>query len=222
MARQIYLTGILAFATVLTSLGCGAPDRESVAYRQELFENCAQCHGSAGEGDSGPALNGNPVLAAPAIAGMERWYIKSQLRKFMRGIRGTHTEDHSGKRMRPMALDLTTDENLQLVAEYVASLEASKPEPILEGGDATKGQVLYATCAACHGPDGKGKLELRAPGLNQSSDWYLVEQLKKFKSGVRGTHPEDVTGAQMRPMSMLLADEQAMKDVVAYIMTLSE
>jgi hypothetical protein len=49
-----------------------------------------------------------------------------------------------------------------------------------------------------------------------------LTQLKNFKSGVRGTNPQDITGAQMRPMSMILADEQAMKDVIAYIQTLSK
>jgi hypothetical protein len=34
---------------------------------------------------------------------------------------------------------------------------------------------------------------------------------------VRGTHPKDIEGMQMRPMSMVLADEQAMKDVAAFI-----
>ena len=44
--------------------------------------------------------------------------------------------------------------------------------------------------------------------------------LKKFKEGVRGTNPQDIGGMQMRPMSMTLVDEQAMKDVIAYIRTL--
>ena len=49
-----------------------------------------------------------------------------------------------------------------------------------------------------------------------------MSQIKKFKSGVRGAHPKDVTGAQMRPMAMTLADEQAMKNVVAHIATLAK
>lgn len=222
LANKRYVLGILSVSVVLSAQGCGVTDKESVAYKQDLFRNCAQCHGNAGEGDSAAALDGNPAFSAPAIAGMEPWYIKAQLRKFTRGVRGTNTEDHAGKRMRPMALDLGTDERLQLVAAYVASMEPQRPTPILEGGDPARGQGLYATCAACHGQKAEGKLELRAPRLAGMNDWYLVEQLKKFKSGVRGTHPNDITGAQMRPMSMLLADEQAMKDVVAHIMTLSE
>ena len=37
---------------------------------------------------------------------------------------------------------------------------------------------------------------------------------------MRGTHPEDTYGAQMRAMALTLADSTAMKDVVAYIRTI--
>jgi hypothetical protein len=37
---------------------------------------------------------------------------------------------------------------------------------------------------------------------------------------MRGAHPDDVYGAQMRAMSLTLADTTAMLDVVAYIKTL--
>jgi len=58
--------------------------------------------------------------------------------------------------------------------------------------------------------------------LAGASDWYLLTQLQNFKSGVRGTQPDDAMGAKMRPFSMTLPNEQAMKDVIAYIGTLSE
>ena len=97
-----------------------------------------------------------------------------------------------------------------------------KQPSTLQGGDATAGSGAYAVCTACHGPDGKGNQALNAPPIAGQHDWYLVSQLKKFKSGIRGTHPKDITGAQMRPMSMTLADEQAMKNVVAHISTLAK
>jgi cytochrome c oxidase subunit 2 len=53
------------------------------------------------------------------------------------------------------------------------------------------------------------------------SDWYMVIQLQKFRSGLRGDHPEDIYGLQMVPFATLLPDEQALVDVVAYINTLS-
>ena len=51
---------------------------------------------------------------------------------------------------------------------------------------------------------------------------YLEKELQKFKDGVRGGDPQDIYAVMMRPMAIALADEQAMKDVVAYIETLSK
>ena len=90
----------------------------------------------------------------------------------------------------------------------------------MAGGDAARGKTLFTPCSACHGPDGAGKEQVKAPPLNHASDWYLLAQLKKFKEGIRGGTPADIEGAQMRPMATALTDEQAMKDVVAHIATL--
>jgi len=179
----------------------------------ELFQLCVQCHGPEGGGD--------PVALAPAIAGMDEWYVKAQLTKFRSGARGTHPDDVAGMRMRPMSLSLSSDDALAAVATHVASLPLVSPAATLPGGDATRGQALYAPCAACHGPDGGGIQPLNGAPLRASSDWYLLRQIQNFRSGIRGTNPLDTSGALMRPMSMTLADEQAMLDVIAYIATLS-
>ena len=59
-------------------------------------------------------------------------------------------------------------------------------------------------------------------GLAKLDDWYVLTQLKKFKAGIRGANPADVSGATMRPMAATLPDEQAMRDVVAHIQGLSK
>jgi cytochrome c oxidase subunit 2 len=87
-------------------------------------------------------------------------------------------------------------------------------------GDIKRGRALYAPCVACHGPDALGNDATKAPALAGLNDWYLLGQLRHFKSGVRGASADDVTGAQMAPMMATLEDDQAMKDVVAYIQTL--
>jgi cytochrome c oxidase subunit 2 len=87
-------------------------------------------------------------------------------------------------------------------------------------GDAARGKTLYTPCTACHGPDGNGNEQVKAPPLNHASDWYLLAQLKKFKDGVRGGSAVDIEGAQMIAQVNMLKDEQAMKDVVAHIATL--
>jgi len=179
-----------------------------------LFALCTQCHGTEAQG--------NPDIQAPAIAGLPGWYVQSTLKKFQAGGRGTHPEDIAGMRMRPMSMWLRSDDDVANVAAYVASLPPEKPEPTLEGGDASRGAALYAVCMACHMPDGGGNPALGSPPLNHASDWYLLAQLQKFKGGIRGSNPNDANGAIMVGMSQTLADEQAMKDVIAHIMTLGD
>lgn len=210
------IRNLLGLALVLAASGALAlPAAGQELERGEaLFKLCAQCHGDAGEG--------NPDVEAPAIAGLSDWYVESQLQKFRDGIRGAHPDDYAGLRMRPMARTIRSDEDITALAAYVASLDPAPVEPSVEGGDPVRGRVLYAPCGACHGADGAGNPALFGPALNNANDWYLISQLHKFKAGLRGANPQDQTGILMRPMSMTLADDQAVKDVVAYIMTLSE
>lgn len=204
---------ISVLALLLQSVGCTvAGSHAPTPSSAELFQLCQQCHGAAAEGEV--------KVNAPAIAGLPQWYIEAQLKKFKDGGRGTHFDDLSGMQMRPMALSLATDDEIAVISKHVASLPPTHPAPGLVGGDAQKGQTLFVTCTACHGPDGSGNEALKAPPLPGHNDWYLFSSLKKFKDGVRGTNPRDLSGATMRPMAQTLADEQAMKDVVAYIMTL--
>jgi cytochrome c553 len=187
-------------------------DKQSTAGGPEMFELCAQCHGDQGQG--------RREFNAPSIAGLPRWYIEAQLRKFRTGARGTHFADLTGMQMRPMAISFHNEGDLTTIAEYVASLPRQTVAHELTGGDSGRGKTFYTPCTACHGPDGAGNEQLKAPPLRQASDWYLLAQLKKFREGVRGANPLDLEGAQMRPMAATLVDEQAMKDVVAHIATL--
>lgn len=211
MHRLITLT--LAIAT-LAMVGCIRPDgAKKTLPGKELFAACASCHGETGTGQAN--------IAAPNIAGLPAWYVEAQLVKYRSGARGNHPEDLEGLRMRPMSRQMMDEAEVKAVSAYVASLAAVKSAPSLQGGDASAGAAAYATCLACHGDKGQGNQALNAPPLAGQYDWYLVNQLKKFKAGIRGANPADITGGQMRPMSMTLADEQAMKNVVAHISTFS-
>ncbi len=90
----------------------------------------------------------------------------------------------------------------------------------IAAGDVAKGKTLYAICSACHGASGEGMAALNAPANAGQDPWYMTRQLKNFRAGIRGAHPDDAFGAQMRPMAMVLADDQAIADVVAYISSL--
>jgi cytochrome c oxidase subunit 2 len=125
-------------------------------------------------------------------------------------------------RLRPMALTLRSEADVETVARYVAALPRVKPTPEVTGGDPEKGQVTYTLCVSCHGAKGEGLQPMNGSPLAYTSDWYLVSQLEKFKAGVRGSDPRDPIAIMMRPMALTLADDQAIKDVVAYITTLAE
>jgi len=196
---------------VLGVIACDAtPPPVGIVRGEELFETCAPCHG--------PGAVGSPEIAAPAIAGLPQWYIEAQLQGFQAGYRGKHAGDLPGLRMRPMALTLNREGDIESVSEYVASLEGVFPASTLHGS-AGAGANAYALCAACHGVDGLGIEELHAPPIAQLDDWYLLAQLRNFKAGARGTNAADIWGTTMR-FNALFLDEQGMQDVIAFVQTL--
>jgi cytochrome c oxidase subunit 2 len=209
--EHVVLVVCLALAAGVPSAAVSAEDD---ARGELLFGLCSQCHGADGAGSS--------LALAPSIAGLSQWYVEAQLAKFKGGVRGAHPEDVAGMRMGPMSRTLLTDEDVRAVASYVAGLSAERPASALSGGDPERGKVIFTICTQCHGPDAAGNPTLNVPPLRYASDWYLLAQLKKFKAGIRGADPTDQFGALMRSMALTLPDEQAMKDVLAYIGTLSE
>ena len=176
-----------------------------------LFGVCVACHGANGEG--------NAALNAPRLAGLPSWYVVRQLEHFKGGVRGKAAGDIYGAQMAPMAMTLADQAAMENVAAYIETLSAPAPAPTIQG-DAAAGKALYGVCAACHGQKAEGNQALNAPALAGQDDWYLVRQLEGFKAGHRGRNPQDTFGAQMAPMAATLADEKAIKDVVAYIGTL--
>jgi len=83
------------------------------------------------------------------------------------------------------------------------------------------GQAAYAICATCHGAQGEGNSALNGPKLAGQDAWYLERQLKHFKEGVRGGEG-DTIGSAMVPMAMTLADDNAIRNVAAYIETFTD
>ena len=171
---------------------------------------CAACHGANGEG--------NLALNAPKLSGQGAWYLERQLRLFKQGARGTHDKDVFGKMMAPMAATLVDDAAIANVAAYMATLPDT-PATVTLKGNADAGRQRFATCAACHGADGQGIAATNAPRIRGMSDWYQARQLANFRDGIRGTHAQDVHGAQMALIAGMLADEAAVRDVLAYLNT---
>lgn len=171
---------------------------------------CMTCHGTYGQG--------NQAVGGPSLAGLEPWYLEHQLRLFRDGLRGTQPDYIPGYEMR-RSVEALDDEQISSLIQYITNWKPASPTATLEG-DAENGRRLYTTCAVCHGINGEGNQTLGAPGLTGRNDWYMLRQLKLFKSGYRGSQPEDTAGRQMRSMMQSLGSEQDMVDVLTYVNTL--
>jgi len=208
MAIRLKLLAPLAVLIWLGSIVALAEDELPIAADDFIY--CTVCHGIQ--------LMGNPIIKAPRLSGMDAWHVEQQLVSFKKGLRGTHVDDPAGYEMQPMVAALS-DDQISEVASFVNATRS--PAPVITiSGDVVKGKTYYSTCAACHGVDGSGNSALGSPDLTTTDDWYQVTQLRNFKSGSRGSHPGDTYGMQMRAAAQLLADEQAIIDVVSYISTL--
>lgn len=192
----------------------GGPDvlaAGDVAKGKALYNICAACHGANAEGTA--------MLNAPANAGQDPWYMIRQLKNFRAGIRGAHPDDTFGAQMRPMAMVLAGDQDIEDVVAYITSLDLPEPPQTVDG-DVELGKQAYETCIPCHGEFGQGAQALDAPRLSKQHDWYIVRQLENFKAGIRGGHQNDIYGAQMRIMSQMLESDDRVRAVAAYIATL--
>lgn len=62
-------------------------------------------------------------------------------------------------------------------------------------------------CAACHGIRGEGNLALRSPSIAGLPEWYVRQELEKFRANQRGHDPRDADGQRMQAIARLLTAE---------------
>jgi cytochrome c oxidase cbb3-type subunit 3 len=123
-----------------------ASDPDALAMGKVWFEdNCAACHQRSGKG--------NILLGAPDLTDNDWLYGAS--------ASDITTSIHDGRSgVMPPWASLGAD-NVKNLAQYVLSLSGAPHD----AAKAAAGQPLFATCAACHGADGKGNPALGAPNL---------------------------------------------------------
>ena len=73
--------------------------------------NCGACHGGTAEG--------NPALKSPRLAGLDAAYIKRQFVNFRDGVRGTTSQDVTGRQMAMMARTLPNERDLDDVIAFI-------------------------------------------------------------------------------------------------------
>ena len=121
--------------------------------------------------------------------------------------------------MYAMSQTLKNDADMEAVAAYVGDAPAGQPDADAHG---RRRRARRAALRALHRLPRhrrpRASRSVQSPRVAGQSDWYLLSSLQKLKAGERGAYPN---AAIMRGMAGTLADEQAMKDVIAYIMTLT-
>ena len=70
-------------------------------------------------------------------------------------------------------------------AALAALLAVASGAAAAQEARAVPAQSLAATCAACHGTQGRAVDGASVPGLAGQPALYMVEQMKAFKSGAR-------------------------------------
>ncbi len=204
----------LILATALAVGAAGPATAGDPAAGQGAYASCETCHGAAGEG--------NPALRAPRLVHLEPVYVIAQLQKFRSGLRGGPGSSETAMQMAGMAAALADEQAVEDVTAYIATLDGGVSPVTIEGDARMGGDYYNQFCGACPGAAAEGNGALNSPRRGGADDWYLLAQLQAFRSGQRGSHPEDRTGRQMRAMAAVLPDEQAMRDVVAFIRGLAE
>jgi cytochrome c oxidase cbb3-type subunit 3 len=123
-----------------------AGDVGAMAIGERLFmNNCSQCHGSDARGSKGfPNLADKDWLHGGSPDKIKESLLKGRVGN-----------------MPPMAAAVGTPDDVKNLAQYVLSLSGSPHD----GLRASLGKAKFATCAACHGTDGKGNTALGAPNL---------------------------------------------------------
>jgi cytochrome c553 len=210
--RRMRIIGCWWMSVLL--FACGGKKQEvvtvNVAEGKMIYEsNCKTCHGGAGEG--------NGALKAPSLTGLGEWYMFRQVLNFRNDIRGTAATDTLGRQMAAMVKTLKDTLAVRNVAAYIASLPDASAAETLTGNWKNGENIYQSICGSCHGAEGKGNVKLDAPRLRSLPSWYLKDQFEKFRSGQRGTHPEDKFGAQMVAMVEMVKDEQSLLDVITYL-----
>ena len=102
------------------------------------------------------------------------------------------------------------------VAEWFSS-QPTKPAVRTVSGDLEKGKQFYSShCASCHGLQAEGNRFVSGPALNSLEGWYFLDQMRKFRGGLRGYHPLDERGRIMAASAKNISDG-TLRDVVAYV-----
>jgi len=169
---------------------------------RSLFgDNCAPCHGQNARGT--PNF---PDLTRSSLWGSSPQELAETIRI---GVNSGHRESRVSQ-MPALGRDLVLKgDDIANVVAYVQSLGGTTPATPTH----TAGKAIYAEhCAACHGPDGKGKADVGAPDLTDAY-WTHGSDAASLHSvvwgGLRGVMPSwegRLSNADRKILALYLVD----------------
>ena len=177
-----------------------------LANGERINRSCALCHGLYGQG--------TPSRLSPRLAGQDKDYLEKATKEYRDGKRSAPTM------VKTAGLDRMGDQDITDVAAYLSKLEVPgyalfDVKPIQ--GDAKAGVKEFKECKNCHGTDGMGKPDEKAPRLAGQHTPYLFQSIKMFQWRKRKHGQEDD--------DQLLFDElkdEDIFDLTAHIATLDD
>ena len=187
---------LLLFLTLLSTI-----QAEEDPGKVTFLNNCSACHQLTG--------HGNVAMKAPSIAGLPRWYISDQLRKFRSGERGNDKADASGQLMHQVSMGLD-DRIIAFLGRYIQNLKPPAKRHTVDFKDTASQAAKYKkNCQSCHGEKAIGDKSQRVPPLNKQPDWYLINQLNSFQKGTRQhgriKKPDRLSEGDIKAMAAYLA-----------------
>ena len=110
---------VAALATLIsTTLPPARPasaDKGDASRGEDYYVNlCSACHGGNAQG--------NDVLGAPALAGLNDWYLRSSYQSYLDGVRGSHPDDFYGAQMSRLAPALADRDDIDDVIAFITTL----------------------------------------------------------------------------------------------------
>jgi len=168
---------VFADATAKRELGATLRSKADAVRGEQLFAQCASCHGADGGGET----NGS----TPRIAGQHYRVLAKQLVDFRHGKRwdfrmGSMADRHH----------LEGPQDIADVAVYVTGLTRPGKRGIGSGEFADLGQRIYeGECLACHGAGAEGDPARGIPRLAGQHYGYLMRQMYDAVDGRRPALP---------------------------------
>lgn len=211
----LILLGLLFTGAVYSAVAprpaeaAGVSAADVTAGKQLFIANCASCHGVNAEGR---ATGNADKVAGPALAGVGAAAVDFQMGTGRMPMRAPTMQAPRDDKVK------FSQEQIDQVAAYIASLAPGPTVPSEEMVDPTKGdpakgsQLFVVNCAMCHNSSGAGGALTRgkyAPSLGGVSPTHIFEAME--------TGPASMPVFNNDTMS-----PESKRDIIAFLTTLDE